>query len=92
VQREKCKPEKRSAVYGWIEEVLTDTIQAPLDRRGLLTELKSGGKPWNSFYFDEEKEEKPPAPRYTVVLKYGKRHEPWAVAVRPYDENVKRVK
>jgi hypothetical protein len=91
-QREKGKPEKPAAVCGWIEEVLTDSIQAPRDWRGLLAKVKSGGKPWNSFYFDEEKEEKPPVPRYTVVLKYGKRHEPWVVEVRPYGENAKREK
>jgi hypothetical protein len=79
-------------VYGWIEEVLTDTIQAPRDKLGLLEAQKSGGKPWNSFYFDEEKEEKPPVPRYTVVLKYGKRHEPWVGDVRPYGENLSRAK
>jgi hypothetical protein len=92
-QREKGKPEKPAAVYGWIEEILTGTIQVPRDRRGLLTKVTSGGRPWKSFYYDEKNEEKPPpAPRYKVVLKYGKRLEPWVTAVLPYGENAKQAK
>jgi len=79
---EKGKPARPASVTGWIDEVLTDTIQVPPDRRGPLPKVKSGGKPWNSFCFDGEREERPPAPRYTVVLTYGKRHEPWVVSVR----------
>jgi len=82
--REKGKPAEPPALRGIIEDVLTDTIQVPRDRQGLLRslELKDGRSRPNAY--SDETSEKPTPPRYRAILSFGRRHEPWVVAVRPY--------
>jgi hypothetical protein len=83
-QHEKGGAAKAAEVTGWIDEILTGTVHVPRERQGLLGTLRSSKQMWQSFYYEEEWEKKPIPPRYTAVLDYGKRFEPWVVAVRPY--------
>lgn len=83
--KEKGKLMEPARLKGSIENVLTDTVQVPRDKQGLLRTLQTKGQNrWhNPYMYMEESNEKPMPPRFKVVLNFGKRYEPWVVAVRP---------
>lgn len=69
---------RKPVLSGYVDEVLTATINVPRDRQGVLTSLKPEE---NYFYQDEDKHDV--TPRYKIKLSYGRRYEPWVVAVLP---------
>ena len=73
------EPHRSARLAGYVERLLTDSIQVPRDRRGALTSLAA---PRQEYSFSGQSE-KVFAPRYRVTLNYGKRHEPWVTAVQP---------
>ena len=81
--REKGKLMEPARLRGGIEEVLTETVQVPRDKQGLLRPLRPRSGYWRPNVYVEEKNVKPMPPRYRAVLNYGRRYEPWVVAVRP---------
>lgn len=74
--------DKGNAPYlaGYVEQILTDDIQVPRDLRGGLASLA----PSPPEYQVTGQVEKGVSPRYRVTLTYGRRHEPWVTAVRPF--------
>jgi hypothetical protein len=80
--REKGKLMEPVGLRGIIEDVLTDTVQVPRDKQGLLRSLGRRGGYWRPDVYVEGTNEKPAPPRYRVVLSYGRRYEPWVVSVR----------
>jgi hypothetical protein len=68
---------RQPVLAGYVERLLTDSIQVPRDCRGVLASL--GGSP-REYYFSG-KPEKFSIPRYRVTLAYGRRHEPWVAAI-----------
>lgn len=64
---------------GYVEQLLTDSIQVPRDRQGILASLADSPQEY-SFSGQPDKAF---APRYGVTLHYGRRHEPWVTAVHP---------
>jgi Domain of unknown function (DUF4824) len=81
---EKGKPSEAGKLTGSIVKVLTDTVQVPCDKQGLLSTLQIRERHYlYSPYFEGRENETPRAPRYAVMLNYGKRFEPWVTAVRP---------
>ncbi len=73
------EPRRSARLAGYVERLLTDSIQVPRDRRGALTSLAAS----RQEYSFSGQSEKVFAPRYRVTLNYGKRHEPWVTAVQP---------
>ena len=73
---------------GSIEKVLSDTVQVPADMvRGLGKLGGRGGEGgrW-SYPMRQAPDGKPQPARYAVRLCYGKRFEPWVVAVWPLEK------
>jgi hypothetical protein len=58
-----------SHLSGRISQILVDVIEVPRDKRAVLDKLGQIQSPHE--------------PRYSVILKYGKRYEPWIVEVQP---------
>jgi hypothetical protein len=67
---------QQPVLSGYVDEILTDTIHVPRERLGVLASLKPDAQ---YFYYDGMKENF--TPRYRVMLKYGRRHEPWVAEV-----------
>jgi hypothetical protein len=82
--REKGKITAPARLSGSVEEVLTDTVRVPRDKQGLLRSLIRRVDHWRYRVYDEASDVKLEPPRYGVVLKYGRRYEPWVEMVRPY--------
>jgi len=80
---EKGKPIEPARLKGSIDDILTDTVQVPRDKQGLLRTLQTKGQSWQRNYYEQEQNEKPMPPRFKAVLNFGQRYEPWVVAVRP---------
>jgi len=67
-------------VFGSISEILCDQVTIPLSLQGQLTEfLRKTGVSWSEYYSNEKTAVK--SPRYTAVIKFGKRYEPWVESV-----------
>ena len=81
---DKGKLVETARLSGGIEEVLTDTVQVPREKQGLLRPLGVKDGYWRPNIYVEETNEKPLPPRYKVVLNYGRRHEPWVASVAPW--------
>lgn len=73
------QPFAPAKLFGTVEQVLTDTIQVPRNKVGSLTTMQASRR--RAEYFEGFNEE-PHAPRYQVLVKYGKRCEPWVEAVQ----------
>lgn len=74
----------RAHVRGSVTHLLIDEIHVPLEWRETLQRLTYAGSDRgriypNTFVMHGEHKE----PRYEVILRYGKRHEPWITAIRP---------
>lgn len=73
---------------GTVKRLLVEEIQLPRERRGFLDALASGemrpaGAGATRPAPGEASKPAPGAPRYTVVLRTGRRLEPWVAEVRP---------
>jgi hypothetical protein len=67
-------------VFGSISEILCDRVTVPLHLQGQLAEFaREPEASWSDFYSGEKTVIK--APRYSAVIKYGKRYEPWVESV-----------
>lgn len=69
---------RKPVLSGYVDEILTAVINVPRDRQGVLASLKQEEK---NFYQDEDKRDF--SLRYKIKLSYGRRYEPWVVAVLP---------
>lgn len=69
---------------GIVEDILTDEVQAPRDKQGLLRSLEMNDGHLRPIVYSEDTNTRPKPPRYRVVLNFGQRYEPWVAAVRPY--------
>jgi hypothetical protein len=76
IQANSAKNRQQPVLSGYVDEILTDTIHVPRERLGVLASLKPDAQ---YFYYDGMKENF--TPRYRVMLKYGRRHEPWVAEV-----------
>jgi hypothetical protein len=77
----------KTEIYGSISEVLDDDVTVPRHLQGSLAGL--AGKPqeaWSEFYVPEPGGAQVKEPRYSAIVKYGKRHEPWVESVRRLGE------
>ena len=67
-------------VFGSVSEILCDQVTVPLKMQGLLAEFAHRPEAsWSYIYSGERTSFK--APRYSAVIKYGKRYEPWVESV-----------
>ncbi len=67
-------------VSGSISDILCDQVTIPLSLQGQLVEfLRKPGVSWSEYYSNEKTAVK--SPRYTAVIKFGKRYEPWVESV-----------
>jgi hypothetical protein len=74
-------PEKAGAeVFGAVSEILCNQVTVPLNMQVHLTEFAHRPEAsWSDIYSGERTNAK--APRYSAVIKYGKRYEPWVELV-----------
>lgn len=67
-------------VFGSVSEILCDQVTVPLNMQGQLSEFAHRPEAsWSDIYSGEKTSAK--APRYSAVINYGKRYEPWVEAV-----------
>lgn len=72
--------EKAEEVFGSISEILCDHVTIPLNMQGQLAEFAHRPEAsWSDIYSGERTNVK--APRFSAVIKYGKRYEPWVESV-----------
>jgi hypothetical protein len=80
--REQGAIRQPAKLRGVITDVLTESIHVPRQQQAVLRQIQRTRRPWQSSYDASDLGDAPRMPRYQVQLNYGKRHEPWLVAVQ----------